>query len=342
MNKRMMIIAGLLVLLGGAAAFYWVRTTRTTEQEQAVSHYTCPMHPHIHADKPGPCPICQMKLVPVFKEPTSSSPLPSAGEGTPPQAAGVRVSPERQQTIGVTTAVVERRSAVREIRAPGRVAYDADLAVAQTEFLEIAAGAPNLESAARDRLRLLGMGEEEIRELKQRDEPDPALTLPKEGGSVWVYAPLYGTDATTVKVGQTATILLEGKNGIYEGTVKGISPVLDPMTRSARARIEVPGAGGKILPESFLNVTLKIDLGEQLLVPKSALLESGTRSLVFVVHEGTHFAAREVTPGLDTTEERVIVEGLKEGEVVATGAAFLIDSESQLKAAVSGMGEHQH
>ncbi len=342
MNKRILIIAGLLAVLGGVVAFYLLRPTPTTEHEQAISHYTCPMHPHIHADKPGSCPICQMKLVPVYKEPPSSSPLPSAGEGTPPQAAGVRVSPDRQQTIGVTTAPVVRKPAVREIRAPGRVAFDSELAVAQTEFLEISAGSLSLESAARDRLKLLGMGDEEIRELKQRDEPDPALTLPKEGGSVWIYAPLYGTDATTVKVGQTAIIILEGKSGIYEGTVRGISPVLDPMTRSARVRIEVPGAGGKILPESFLNVTLKVDLGEQLLVPKSALIETGTRSLVFVVHEGTHFAAREVTPGPDTAEERVILEGLKEGEIVATSAAFLIDSESQLKAAVSGTKEHSH
>lgn len=339
MNKRTIIIAGLIVILGGVAAYYLLRTPRTTEQERAISHYTCPMHPHIHSDKPGSCPICQMKLVPVKTSPPA--PLLNKERGVEDRVRSVTISPERQQTIGVTAAVVTRKPAVKEIRAPGRVAFDADLAVAQTEFLEIAAGSPDLESAARDRLRLLGMGEEEIRELKRQNEPDPALTLPSDGGSVWIYAPLYGTDATEVKVGQVASVTLEGRVGVYEGTVMGISPVLDPMTRSARARIEVPGAGGKILPESFLNVTLKVDLGEQLLVPKSAVIETGTRSLVFVVH-GSHFEAREVATGPETADDRVILTGLKEGEIVATSAAFLIDSESQLKAAIAGMGEHQH
>jgi len=335
MNKRILIIVGLLAIFGGAGAYYFLQPTGTTEQDRAISHYTCPMHPHVHEDKPGDCPICHMKLVPVYQEPSSVTPPSSEGEG------GVTLSPDRQQMIGVTTAAVTRKSAIREIRAPGRVAFDPELAVAQTEFLEISAGAPDLESAARDRLRLLGMGDEEIRELKRREEPDPALTLPRDGGSVWIYVPLYGSDATNVRVGQTATLTLPRTDLIYEGTVRGISPVLDSMTRSARVRIEIPGAGGKILPETFLDVILKQDLGEQLLVPKSSVIETGARSLVFVVH-GSHFSAREVTPGPETTEERVIVNGLKEGETVAASAGFLIDSESQLKAAVAGFGTHEH
>ncbi|MBI2066902.1 MAG: efflux RND transporter periplasmic adaptor subunit [Deltaproteobacteria bacterium] len=353
MNKQTIIIVGLLVILGGAATYYLLRPTETTKQEQAISHYTCPMHPQIHEEEEGECPICHMKLVPVYKESSSVSPLPlacpepcrRAEEGGPPEAGrvrGVTISPERQQMIGITTATVMRKPAVKEIRAPGRVAFDADLAVAQTEFLEIAAGSPDLESAARNRLNLLGMGKEEIQELKRRGEPDPALTLPRDGGPVWIYAPLYGTDTTEVKVGQRATMTLPQTGSIYEGVVRGISPVLDPMTRSTRARIEIAGAGGKISPESFLNVTLNLDLGEKLLVPKSAVIETGTRSLVFAVH-GSHFSAREVMTGSETADARVILEGLKEGEVVATSAAFLIDSESQLRAAVEGGGgDHHH
>ncbi|MBI4373523.1 MAG: efflux RND transporter periplasmic adaptor subunit [Deltaproteobacteria bacterium] len=334
MNKKWIYLLTGLLFLGGVAVVIYQRGGHSHREEAEISHYTCPMHPHVHEKEPGECPICHMKLVPVFKESDSSD--------MSDRSDGITISPDRQQTIGITTAKVGIKPAVREIQAPGRVAFDPELAVAQAEYLEIANGVPNLEPAAHNRLKLLGMGEEEVRELRRRNEPDPALTLPKEGGSVWIYAPLYGMDATTVKVGQTASMTFPGNEGVYEGIVRGISPVLDSTTRSARVRIEVPGVGGKVLPESFLNVSIKIDLGEQILVPKSSLVETGTRSLVFVVHDGTHFSAREVTAGPETAGERVIEEGLKEGEVVATSAVFLIDSESQLKAAVEGVGGHQH
>ena len=86
--------------------------------QSAKTTYYCPMHPHYRSDKPGNCPICSMKLVPL-----EASPEPATTEaGAPPPM--LRIAPERQQQIGVKLATVARQSAIVEIRAAGKVAYD--------------------------------------------------------------------------------------------------------------------------------------------------------------------------------------------------------------------------
>ena len=110
------------------------------------------------------------------------------------------------------------------------------------------------------------------------------------------------------------------------------------MTRSARARIEVPTAGGLIRPDTYLNVVIKVDLGEAITIPKSAVIDTGTRQITFVVHEDRHFQSRGIKVGSEVGNEVVVLDGIQEGEKVVSSAAFLVDSESQLKAAVSGMG----
>lgn len=309
------------------------------EEKQVIDHYTCPMHPFVHEEKPGSCPICQMKLVPVYKEssPPAPSPAPMQERGMPPKAEGVRISLERQQLIGVTTGPVEKKIVKKEIRTAGQVAFDPELAIAQREFVEIAKNVPSLKPAATQRLKLLGMSDLEIDKLAKKGRPQTNLYLPEEGESLWVYAPLYEYEIPYVKVGDQATLTGVSLIKELEGTVRAIDRVIDPMTRSARARIEVPNAGGKVKPQGFLNTSIQVDLGEQLTVPKPAVIDTGSRQIVFVVHDGKNFEAREVKLGPEAGDDRVILEGVKEGEIVATSAAFLIDSESQLKAAVAGM-----
>lgn len=332
--KNLKILTVLLILIGVgvvitlAARHLGHKGHPGSESEQEISHYTCPMHPHIHEDKPGNCPVCGMKLVPVYKEASQTS------------SPGVMIPPERQQRIGVTFGKVERKPVTKEIRTVGRVAFDPELAIAQREFLEIAKSAPELRRAAVQRLTLMGMGEMEIRDLEKRGSPDEALTLPEEGGSIWVYATIYEQEIPEVKAGQEAEIVMSSET--FDGTIEALDPVVDPMTRSIRARIRVPEAGGKIRPETYLTVRIAINLGEQLAVRKSAVIDTGTRKIVFVVREGEQFEAREVRLGAEAGDDRVVLEGLQEGETVATSAGFLIDSESQLKAAVAGMEGHQH
>lgn len=313
-------------------------------EKAVIEYYTCSMHPQIRQDKPGDCPICNMRLNPVYKE----GGAPESRGDRPVAPTGVVIPPERQQLIGVKTEVIQKKSVTKEIRTVGRVAYDPDLAIAQKEYIEISKNIPSLKKAARSRLRLLGMSEEEIRELDAGAGSKPAqkwagLYLPEPGESVWVYATLYQEEFESVKPGMSAVISLpSGRQATYAGTVRAVDPIVDPMTRSARARIEVAEAGGVLRPDTYVNVSIKIDLGEALTVPKSALIDTGARRVVFVVHEGRHFQSRDVKTGSETGDDVVILEGIKEGEIVVASAAFLVDSESQLKAAIAGMGEHQH
>jgi Cu(I)/Ag(I) efflux system membrane fusion protein len=137
-----------------------------------------------------------------------------------------------------------------------------------------------------------------------------------------------------VQTGDAAAVSLPSDPSVsLEGTVKSVDPVVDAMTRSVRARILLPNAGDKIRPNTYVNVTLKSDLGEALLVPSSAVLDSGERRIAFV-RSGDRFEMRAVATGPKVGEDVVIKSGLNEGEEVVTGAAFLVDSESQLKAAL--------
>ncbi len=321
-------------------------TFGASSQETAgkVSYYTCPMHPQVHQDHPGNCPICSMKLVPVYQNP----PQPPFDKGgrAPTERGGIFISPERQQLIGVKTEVATKKSAVKEIRTVGRVAFDPDLSVAQQEFVEIVKHVPSLRAAARSRLKILGMSEAEIQELEKKGKVSSDLYLPGPGDSVWIYATLYQGEMDQVKPGMEAEIALSsGTMQPLTGVVRAVDPIVDPMTRSVRARIEVakpnlgkgnlPEAGRQLRPNSFVNVVLKVDVGEALVIPKSAVIDTGTRHVVFVMQGDQNFQARDVKTGAEVGDEVVVLEGVSEGEKVGSGATFLVDSESSLKAAVS-------
>lgn len=307
-----------------------------------ISYYTCSMHPQIHRDEPGDCPICGMRLIPVFESDMSD---------TSDQSNSIKISPERQQLIGVKTEAAIKKLVLKEIRTLGRVAFDPELAVAEREFVEIVQNVPSLRAAAVSRLRLLGMSEEEIRVLEKKGKGNlPSgstnLYLPKEGDSVWVYATLYEGEMDLVSPGDKATITLPSSaTKSFEGVVRAVDPVVNAMTRSVRARIEVPKGGGGLRPDSYVDVVMNVDLGEQLVIPKSAVIDTGTRRVVFVMKEGNlpegqTFESRDIKTSAELVDEVVVAEGLHEGEVVVNKATFLVDSESQLKAAVTG--GHQH
>lgn len=338
-NKIIVLSLALIIFLGGIGLTACTRKAPSGGEVEKgsgeVSHYTCPMHPHIHENTPGECPICHMRLVPVYKEmgtPAPSSEAPSSG-------SSVTISPERQQLIGIKTEVAQKKLVTKEIRTVGRVAFDPDLAIAQREFLGIIKNVPSLKPAAVSRLKLLGMSDEEILALEKRGRASSELYLPGAGESVWIYATLYQGELEAVKPGLEAAISFpSGSDKTFTGTVRAVDPVINPMTRSARARIEVPMAGGILRPDSFVNVFLKIDLGEAVTIPKSAVINTGTRQVAFVVHEDRNFQSRNIKTGAELGDEVVVLDGIQEGEMLVSSATFLVDSESQLKAAVSGMG----
>lgn len=331
------IVAAVAAAAAGSLLFAGSCSRCGAVKQEAAVRYTCPMHPSYISDRPGQCPICGMDLVPLKEESKPEAAAPEAAAGR----TAVAIDAGRQQRIGVTTAQVTKGPAVATIRAVGRVAFDPDLAVAQREYIEARRmGDRRLAEAAKQRLRLMGMGEEEIGGLARWGGADKSLVLPEDGA--WVYATIYEREFPHVHEGQGAAIELPDGTKIGPGTVRAIDPVLDPMTRSARARIEAGNAQRKLKPNMFVTALLREDLGEKLLVPKSAVIDSGERKLVFLVHQGEHFTPREVVLGPELADAFVVESGLEPGDVVATGALFLIDSESQLKAAAGAMGGHQH
>src|SRR5262249_31715094 len=105
-------------------------------------------------------------------------------------------------------------------------------------------------------------------------------------------------------------------------------------TRTVRARIAFPNPGLKLTPGMFVNVALEVPQGKQLVIPAGGVLQSGTRQVVFVNRSDGYLEPREVELGARSGDDFIVSKGLKEGEEIVTSANFLVDSESQLQAAL--------
>jgi Cu(I)/Ag(I) efflux system membrane fusion protein len=123
--------------------------------------------------------------------------------------------------------------------------------------------------------------------------------------------------------------------------VRFVYPFLNAKTRTVR--VEVANPGLKLKPDMFADINIEQELGEHLVVPSEAVLDSGKRKIVFVAHDGGHFEPREISVAARLDDYYVVAAGLREGEEVVTSGNFLLDSESRIKGALAGMaGEHQH
>ena len=248
---------GLIILAAGIGVLTAGRHLITRQETSAVKAakdlYYCPMHPNFTSDKPGDCPICGMTLVKrdavssadkhkqgqtgkrkilYYRNPMNpavTSPVPmkdqmgmdyvpvyeeESAQGGP---AGVYISPEKQQLIGVSKAKVEKRKLSGQILTVGRVAYDPALFTAQQEYLQTFKSSRAIDknnpsyieeqSAAfiitmKQKLLSLGMSESEIAELENRGKPQQNLYLPSsEDKKVWVYVTIYEYEAQLVKTG---------------------------------------------------------------------------------------------------------------------------------------------
>jgi multidrug efflux pump subunit AcrA (membrane-fusion protein) len=153
---------------------------------------------------------------------------------------------------------------------------------------------------------------------------------------VWIIAEAYERDLGRVRTGDSAQVTFNGES--FAGTVSFVYPTLSPETRTVRVRIEVANPGLRLRPGMYADVRIAGGGEPALAVPADALLDGGQTQYVFVVHEGTHFVPRRVTVGRRGDDFIEIRQGLSDGDIVVTSANFLIDSESRLQAAISGMG----
>ncbi|MDD4938983.1 MAG: efflux RND transporter periplasmic adaptor subunit [Candidatus Omnitrophica bacterium] len=339
---------------GGSGLAKEETKTKVKKPVSKKAIYYCPMHPSYISDKPGDCPICNMKLV-KKEEAQAVEKEAGASEGA---GEGFYVSLEKQQLIGVKTDKVIYRPLSKIIRTVGRVAFDPELYKAQQEYIEalktkesvkesgqetVIKRAEALVEAAKLKLKLQGLDITQIEELQETKENDQSLLISSlESDSTWVYATIYEYELEWIKLGQEAVVIAASYPGKeFKGTIVAIDPVFNAMTRSVRARIKVDNQDSLLKPDMYVDVQMSSDLGAHLSVPKEAILDSGLRKIVFLSLNDGHFKPVELKTGISTEEYIQVLEGLKEGDTVVISGNFLIDSESKLKSALEGAG-HQH
>jgi len=168
--------------------------------------------------------------------------------------------------------------------------------------------------------------------------PDTDLYTVVDLSRVWIMADVFENDAPNIRPGQTVRVTPSyDKNRSFLAKVSYIQPEVDPTTRTLKVRIDADNPGIALKPDMYVDVTFKVDSGAALTVPSGAVLQTGDRNTVFVGHGDGYLEPREVTVGEQRGDRITILKGLKAGERIVTSGNFLIDSESQLKAAASGM-----
>lgn len=175
-----------------------------------------------------------------------------------------------------------------------------------------------------------------------RFEPGETILRLADLSTVWVVAKVPAAQAAGVAVGQPAkfkTVALPGQ--IFSGEVTFVQPVVDAGTRTVDVRIALPNHDGGLRPGLFGTVLLEEPAAQPVLsIPRSAVLDSGTRQLVLVETAPGRFAPRAVTLGRRGGDRIEVLEGLTEGESVVVAANFLIDAESNLQSALQGLAGH--
>jgi Cu(I)/Ag(I) efflux system membrane fusion protein len=149
---------------------------------------------------------------------------------------------------------------------------------------------------------------------------------------VWIYLDVYEKDIRYVKIGTSVSLTSDTyPNERFHGTVTFIEPVVNEETRTVRVRIESNNPNGKLKPNMFVQANIDVPFTGKVLVPTSAIVNTGKRSVVWVEVKPNVFEPRDVVVGMSSDTISEILSGLNEGEQVAVSGGFLIDSESALR-----------
>ena len=155
--------------------------------------------------------------------------------------------------------------------------------------------------------------------------------------NVWILFDVYESDMAWVKKGDAVNFTVQSLPGeSFKGKISYIDPVIDPMTRVAKARVEINNSGLKLKPEMFVSGTVEAELpikSEAIIVPKTAVMWTGQRSVVYIKNttaKGVNFMMRDVTLGPALGDGFVVNDGLQEGEEIAINGTFSIDASAQL------------
>lgn len=284
----------------------------------------------------------------------------------------VRFSGYIQQVfVDATYRYVHRGQALFTIYSPELVATEREYLVARENARalesspnpEVAADAASLLDAAAQRLRQWNVPQREVARLEasgqvqqnlevdspaqgyitEREalpnkyvQPDTRLYTVADLSRIWVFAQVFQNDLGRLKVGDAATLTVDTYAGRrFSGRVDFIYPEIDMTTRTARVRLTFANPSLSLRPGMFVNVALEIPMGERMVIPTTGVLQTGTRQIVFVDHGGGNLEPRDVQLGARAGDNFIVLKGLEPGEKIVTSANFLIDSESQLQAALA-------
>ncbi|MGV2495270.1 efflux RND transporter periplasmic adaptor subunit [Pelagerythrobacter aerophilus] len=348
-----------------------------------VLYWYDPMVPGQHFDEPGKSPFMDMQLVPKCTD-----------EGA---AAGVRIDPGLVQNFGIQTAPAEFGVLEPETTVTGVLAYNGgDVAIvqpraggyvqrtygrapddvvsrgaplvdilvpewggAQQEYLAVlGTGNEELASAARERMRLLGMPSSLISSVARTGRPHSTITVTAPVGGaitalgvrpgmtvmagqtlaeisgfspIWLEAAVPEVQAADVRVGQPISATLTAFPGErFAGRIIAILPSARDESRTITARAQLPNPGGRLKPGMFAQVSLASERREALLVPSEAIIRTGERTIVMVAQDEGGYMPAEVRIGREANGRIEVLAGLAPGENVVTSGQFLLDSEASL------------
>jgi Cu(I)/Ag(I) efflux system membrane fusion protein/cobalt-zinc-cadmium efflux system membrane fusion protein len=234
--------------------------------------------------------------------------------------------------------------------------------VAHSTVPGVASSAASLLDAAAERLKQWGVSQKEIARLESTGQvqkelevdspvsgyiternalpsvavqPEMRLYTIADLSTVWVQAQVFQNELERIKVGAPATLSVNTYPGrTFAGRVDFVYPLVDMDTRTAKVRVVFSNPRLQLKPGMFVNVSLKVLMGSQLVIPATGVLQSGSREIVFVARGDGYIEPREVVLASRAGDDFIVLKGLKAGEQIVTSATFLVDSESQLQAAL--------
>ena len=241
------------------------------------------------------------------------------------------------------------------------LALDARKRVSDSSVGDVATDASSLVDSAAERLKLWGVAPRETARLERERtvrhaveidspmsgyivernalpnmyvQPDTRLFTITDLSKVWIYAAVFQDEIGKVRPGDPAAVTVDAYPGAnFDGRVDFIQPQIDQMTRTARVRCEFNNPKGQLLPGMFAHVALDLPLGEQTVIPDTAVLRTGTHNVAFIDRGDGYLTPAEIELGQHVGGEFIVLKGLARGQQIVSSANFLIDSESQLQAA---------
>jgi Cu(I)/Ag(I) efflux system membrane fusion protein len=369
----------------------------TDKAGRKILYWHDPMVPAQKFDKPGKSPFMDMDLAPVYADDAGAGNGVAVDPGIR-QHLGIRVVEVRKGALAATLDLVgnvafnERDLVLLQARAGGyveklfvRAPLDPvrkgqplvelsvpDWVAAQEDYFAIkrmpAGGdTAGLLDAALQRMRLAGMTDEQVRQVRSRSRVSPHITVtaPLDGvvselavregmtvtqgaplfringlRTVWVNAEVPESAAAQVRPGMAVRATSPAFPGSeFTGKVEALLPEVNAVTRTLKARIVLANPGAKLAPGMFATVHMAAAQSrESLLVPTEAVIQTGTRSVVITVSDEGRFVPADVVTGAEANGQTEVVRGLDVGRRVVASGQFLIDSEAGLRASLQRLG----